>query len=297
MQQFEECNDALRVRAPAKINLSLLIAGKRPDGFHEIRTVMSKIDWMDELVFEPAEKEGIHLQCDGPCWAPDGEENLVYRACQMLYEHTGNQPRVKVTLIKNIPAGTGLGSASSDGAAALIGLNRFCNLNVSPDALADMAAALGSDVAFFLDGPLAFCTGRGEKIHKIDALFEFAALLILPDVTISTKKVYENYCHDPQYFEAKNDEINTFLRKKRVDSLGKICANMLEPTCFELYEELVGIKAGIESLGIKPICLSGSGSAMFHILDSPNGGRGIQYQHRIREKCHCKSIIVTNNEW
>ncbi|MHC4287641.1 MAG: 4-(cytidine 5'-diphospho)-2-C-methyl-D-erythritol kinase, partial [Planctomycetota bacterium] len=111
LEQFEHTANGLVVRAPAKINLSLLISGKRPDGFHGIETVMAKVSWYDELLFEPVQTEGINLICTGPHWAPEGEENLVHRACQMLYERAGLSPNVRVTLTKNIPAGTGLGSA------------------------------------------------------------------------------------------------------------------------------------------------------------------------------------------
>ena len=198
LSQFENTSNGLIVRAPAKINLSLLITGKRPDGFHGIETVMAKINWYDELLFEATDKEGIELICTGSYWAPDGEDNLVYRACQMLYERAGITPRIRVTLTKNIPAGTGLGSASSDCAAALMGLNKFANLDQPDSVLSEICAVLGSDINFFLGGPLAFCTGRGEKIQPIDKIFDFSAILLLPNLSVSTKEVYGNYPTNPE---------------------------------------------------------------------------------------------------
>ena len=88
-KQFETTENGLIVRAPAKINLSLLITGKRPDGFHGIETLMAKINWCDELLFEPGTSDGIELICTGPHWAPDGPENLVYRACDLLFQRAG----------------------------------------------------------------------------------------------------------------------------------------------------------------------------------------------------------------
>ena len=121
-KQIEEIGGGLLVRAPAKLNLSLLIAGKRDDGFHEIETVMAKIDLCDELFFEPGEdKGGIELICEGKYEAPMGHENLVYRACSMLCEAAGVSGSVKVTLKKNIPIGSGLGGGSSDAEAAAYG--------------------------------------------------------------------------------------------------------------------------------------------------------------------------------
>ena len=129
-RQFESLETGLLVRAPAKLNLSLLIAGRRPDGFHEIETIIAKINFFDELFIEPAEKGTIELKCSGPYWAPDGEDNLVYKACKKLLEFCKSNLSVKVHLTKNIPAGSGLGSASSDAAAALLGLNKLFNLDL-----------------------------------------------------------------------------------------------------------------------------------------------------------------------
>ena len=154
-EQFESVGSSLLVRAPAKINLSLLIAGKRPDGFHEIETIMAKVTWYDEILIEPGEKVGIELICKGPQWAPAGQENLVYKAAKMLLDNTSSSANVKITLTKNIPAGTGLGSASSDAAATLLGLNRYLKLNLNNKELSKFAAKLGSDAPFFLNGPLA----------------------------------------------------------------------------------------------------------------------------------------------
>ena len=214
LEQFEHTADGLVVRAPAKINLSLLITGKRPDGFHGIETLMAKVAWYDELFFEPAQTDGIDLVCTGSHWAPDGEENLVYRACRMLYDRAGRSPSVRITLTKNIPAGTGLGSASSDAAAALLGLNRFANLNQPLSVLNEICALLGSDINFFLGGPLAYCTGRGEKIHPMNEKFDFCAGLILPDLSVSTKDVYGNYIHTKKEYADLSAEINPLLRKK-----------------------------------------------------------------------------------
>ena len=187
-EQFETVKEGLLVRAPAKINLSLLVAGKRPDGFHEIETVMAKVNWYDEILIEPGLKADIELICQGPQWAPPGEDNLIYQAAKMLLNSCGVWTDIKVTLTKNIPAGSGLGSASSDAAATLIGLNQYMDFGLPNRELAKVAKLLGSDVAFFLDGPLAFCRGKGEKIRKLTKKFDFLALLILPDVSVSTKK-------------------------------------------------------------------------------------------------------------
>jgi len=296
-EQFLKTENGLLVRAPAKINLSLLIAGKRPDGFHEIETIMAKVNFYDQILIEQGKKAGIELICNGPEWAPEGEENLVHKAAKMLLESCGQGADIKITLTKNIPAGSGLGSASSDAATTLIGLNKYLALQLSIAELAKLAAQLGSDVAFFLDGPLAFCTRKGEKIKKLDENFNFLALLILPAVSASTKKVYANYKHNPALYKKLNTRINDLLVKNRIDLVLKVCANMLETSCFGLYKELADLKAKIESLGFGPLCLSGSGSAMFYIIDNSDIEKGRASKNILEEQTGCKSVMVSNNKW
>ena len=296
-KQITTVSNGLLVRAPAKINLSLLIAGKRPDGFHEIETVMAKVDFYDEILIEPGQKAGIELLCRGPHWAPEGKDNLVYQACEMLLNSSGQHADIKITLTNNIPAGSGLASASSDAAATLIGLNKYLNLELPNHRLAKLAEKLGSDVAFFLDGPLAFCTGKGEKIKKLTEIFDFSALLILPDVSVSTKKVYANYRHNPPLYEKLRNLINTHIEKNRFDLVSKMCANMLGISCFNLHRGLAELKASIESLGIGPLCLSGSGSALFLIVDRKEEERARKDKCKLDERIGCTSIIISNNMW
>ncbi len=294
--QFEQTDNGLLVRAPAKINLSLLITGKRPDGFHGIETLMAKINWYDELLFEPGQSEGIELICIGPHWAPDGEENLVYQACRKLMEKAGRNIPLRVTLTKNIPAGTGLGSASSDAASALLGLNKFANLNQPDDVLHEICASLGSDINFFLGGPLAYCTGRGEKIQQIDGKFDFSALLIIPSISVSTKSVYENYTHVLEVYHTLSEKINPLLAKKSVDSVAKMCANMLESACFRLNHDLKTLKETCERLCGTRVCLSGSGSAMY-VLVSEFDDKLLRLQRTLKTDCNCESRFINNNRW
>jgi len=296
-EQFETVGHGLLVRAPAKVNLSLLVAGKRPDGFHELETIMAKVNWYDEIIIEPGQKQGIELICSGPHWAPEGEENLIYRSAVMLLENQGISADIKITLTKNIPAGSGLGSASSDAAATLMGLNKYMDFQLPNRQLAKLAPQLGSDVAFFLGGPLAFCTGKGEKIKKLGKNFNFLALLILPNISVSTKKVYDNYKHNQPLYDKLSTQINICIPKKRFDLVVKMCANMLETSCFGLVEGLAELKAKIESLRIGHCCLSGSGSVMFCIIGSGDEEIAGQYKHKLEEKIGCESIIASNNRW
>jgi len=295
--QFESLKTRLLVRAPAKLNLSLLIAGKRPDGFHELETVMAKVDWCDEILIQPGDQRGIELRCDGPHWAPTGEDNLVYRAAEAVFETSGRTHNVRLTLTKNIPAGSGLGGASSDAAATLMGLNICFDLKLTDDQLTDMAARLGSDVAFFLGGPLALCTGRGEKTANLPGHFEFTALLVLPDINVSTPKVYANYRHDPKQYRHLSQRANEYLKKNRIDLVAKMCANMLQASCYHVFKELGELKEVVEAFGVGPVCLSGSGSTLFFIVEDTDSERLALLQDLIASKTGYCSTVVRNSRW
>jgi len=297
MEQFEPCGNGLVMRAPAKLNLSLLIAGKRPDGFHEIETVMAKIGWYDEIRIEAGRTPGIEMVCAGPRWAPPDRTNLVYRAAELILAEAGRRVDVRLTLVKNIPAGSGLGSASSDAAATLLGLDRHLHLDLAPERLAQMAAQLGSDVPFFLGGPLAYCTGRGEKMTALSGPFPFTALLILSDVNSSTKEVYGNYRHDPVRYQCLHDAVAGLLAENRVDSVARMCVNMLQRSCFDLYEELGERKRAIESLDMGPVYLSGSGSTMFLLFDNADMEHLETARRTIADKTGCAGMVVRNNPW
>src|SRR4030042_4359361 len=114
-EQITTIENGLSVLAPAKSNLSLLIAGKRADGYHEIETIVGKVNFFDELLIQQGQKSGVELICEGPQWAPDGEDNLVYKAAMLFFAHCDIRADISITLTKNIPAGSGLGSARRGG--------------------------------------------------------------------------------------------------------------------------------------------------------------------------------------
>ncbi len=294
--QFEFVNGALLARAPAKVNLYLLVADKRPDSFYNIETMMAKITFYDELLFETDRTEGIELVCSG-LWSPAGGDNLVYKTCDIFYQTVNKKPSVKITLTKNIPAGSGLGGASSDAATTLLALNRLYQEPVAASRLFSMASELGSDVPFFLSGPQALCSGRGEKILKMDNIFSFLALVVLPNLSVSTKMVYDDFKVDLPLFGALKEQIKPLLLKNRVDLVQKMCANMLAKTCFALNNKLALLKTEIENICQLPALLSGSGSALFVVLADKDYRKATILQREIESSLGCNCIIVFNNKW
>ncbi|OHB55689.1 MAG: 4-(cytidine 5'-diphospho)-2-C-methyl-D-erythritol kinase [Planctomycetes bacterium GWF2_42_9] len=295
LPQFENINDGLLARAPAKINLSLLIADKRPDGYHNLETVMAKIALYDELFFEIAKTAKLELVCKGN-WSPEGKNNLVYKAAELFYKTIGKEPDARITLTKNIPAGSGLGGASSDAATVILALNKLHKNLLTESQMYEICAQLGSDVSFFLNGPLAICTGRGEKVEKIAKKFDFSLILFLPSVNISTKRVYENYKVDMELFNSLSRQIREYVTNDKIELIPKMCANMLAKTCFVLDNSLALLQVKIQDFTKLPVCLSGSGSALFVISDGKNY-QLIDILRRDLKSHNCNCTIVFSNEW
>lgn len=181
----------LRAEALAKTNFRLEVLGKRPDGFHEIDTILQTIDLADVLEVAPASR-GITLECSDPSIPSDGR-NLVVRAAELLRRELGVSSGAAIRLEKRIPAGGGLGGGSADAAIALLLLARLWEIDADVPALAAMGAALGSDVPFFFTGGTARGRGRGERIDPLPDAPSRALILVVPPFSISTAEVYSRW--------------------------------------------------------------------------------------------------------
>lgn len=188
-QGGEAPGQMITLHAPAKVNLTLEVLGKRPDGYHEIRSLMQAIDLCDTLTVEPAQ----HIDIVCPALDLPVENNLVTRAARLLAEATGCRKGARITVEKRIPAAGGLGGGSSDAAAALLGLNRLWSLGLSLARLADMASLLGSDVPFFVYGGTALAEGRGEKVTPVEGMSRHWLVLLSPPIPGLEKKTAKLY--------------------------------------------------------------------------------------------------------
>lgn len=154
----------MHLLAPAKINWFLHVGNKRADGYHDILSLIQFIDLYDEIEIEPHNSEIIvETELNIP-----QDENIAYKVASKLKKESGHKDGAKIKIKKNIPLGAGLGGGSSDGASTLIGLNKLWNLDLSIERLSEIGAAVGSDIAFFLNGPAAIVSGRGEVVERID---------------------------------------------------------------------------------------------------------------------------------
>ena len=188
---------SLTLRPPAKINLSLRVGGHRPDGFHDVRTLLQSIALSDRLV-ATARRGPFALDVRG-AGVPADRTNLVWRAAEAVWRALGRSgdPRdVRLTLEKQVPVGAGLGGGSADAAATLVGLNRIWNARRTLPDLARLAAELGADVPFFLHGGTAIGLGRGDELYPVDDIRRFGVVIVKPSFAVATVEAYRWFDED-----------------------------------------------------------------------------------------------------
>lgn len=244
----------------AKINLGLSVTSKRTDGFHNIETVFLPIGLCDVLEFVESTEGRTKLTVSGTCLEGTSEDNLVYRAWSLMNKNYGVPP-VSIHLHKVIPTGAGLGGGSADAAFMLKGLNEFFKCGADIKKLELMAAALGSDCAFFIRNTAAFAEGRGEILHPVQInLSIHKVLLINPGIHVSTREAYEGV--QPQLPQVSLNE----LSKLDKSEWQRTIQNDFEVSVFKKHPEIASIKEKLIEAGAVYAAMSGSGSTVFGIF-------------------------------
>jgi 4-diphosphocytidyl-2-C-methyl-D-erythritol kinase len=282
---------ALRVWAPAKINLNLLVGPAGQDGYHAIDSLVAKVTLYDAVDLLPRRDGRISFSCEGEDCGPD-EQNLAHRAARLLADHARPAVGADVRLGKAIPPGRGLGGGSSDAAAVLEGLNRLWELSLPTGELAALAAELGSDVPLFLNGPSARITGRGEAVRPL-AVREFLAVLHLPPVACATGEVYAAFDREPtEAAEQLAPKLlerqppsrwRTALVNQLADAAGGVC-----PGFREAHERLA---AAVRL----PVHVTGSGSGSFVLCDDEPEAAGVWAKLPADLRADC--LLVRRNDW
>jgi 4-diphosphocytidyl-2-C-methyl-D-erythritol kinase len=257
----------LEVLAPAKLNLFLEILGKRPDGYHDLESLMVTVDLHDTLTFIDDPSGQITLRCDDPT-LPTGPDNLVVKAAMRLKAASGTDRGVAIDLKKAIPAQAGLAGGSSDAASTLVGLDQLWGLNTTSEVLDTLAAEIGSDVAFFRQGPVAVCRGRGEIVDPWPIFEPIHFVLICPPVGISTAEVYRNVV--PPDAPKGIGGVLEALEAGDLSALGRRLFNRLQPVAERLEPSLGAVSAALAGLGssLDGYLMSGSGSAYFGLASN-----------------------------
>jgi 4-diphosphocytidyl-2-C-methyl-D-erythritol kinase len=262
----------LEKQSPCKVNLLLNILGKRADGFHELETVMHPVAVFDGLMFEKAGC-GLELTCSEPT-LPTDSRNLVYRAASLFLETARIKDGLRLHLEKRIPLAAGLGGGSGNAAITLAGLNELFGSPLAPGQLVSIAAALGSDVPFFLQTSPALATGRGEKIQPLapfPALRGGAFMLVHPGFGIATAWAYQQLARFPEALHGKPgraQQLISALETGDMKAAGAELYNSLEAPALVKYPLLALFQEFLRANGAPATLMSGSGSTTFAVLPS-----------------------------
>lgn len=255
----------LRFRAPAKTNLFLEVRGKRPDGFHELDTVFAELELADDLEVAAAPPGVLEVLCHGDPTVPSGPENLVWKGADALRQRLGKPGLgARVEIRKHVPSGGGLGGGSSDAALALVALDRLWGARLGSHGLAEVAARIGSDCAFFVEGGLQRGRGRGEQLEPL-ALppRPLDLVLVLPGIPCPTPAVYKALApHLPEGPPREPTALLDALAAGDVARVGRELWNRLEAPCFELFPAVREAKEDLARRGLVGTLLSGSGSTV-----------------------------------
>jgi 4-diphosphocytidyl-2-C-methyl-D-erythritol kinase len=283
-------------KSPCKVNLLLNILGRRPDGFHELETVMQPVNVCDEMSFERGGK-GIQLTCSHP-ELPTDSRNLVYRAAASFLAAANISDGVRIHLQKNLPLAGGIGGGSANAAVTFSALNELFGVPLPPEKLHELAAALGSDVPFFLYDKPALATGRGEKIQPLEpfpALRGKSVLLVHPGFGISTLWSYQNLARFPAALNGKPGRAQQLTAKLQTNDWPAVADafyNSLEAPAFDKFPVLALYREFLCENGALTALMSGSGSTTFAIVETLAAAESLADKFKSKFGQNCWTAVV-----
>jgi len=285
----------MRLLAPAKINLFLKVLGKRPDGYHELFTLMCPVSLYDEIVLGfHAEEMTLNVSCSDPA-VPEDETNTAYKAASRFFKAIETTPGVDIHIEKRIPIGAGLGGGSSDAAAVLTGLNRHYGSPLSQRRLIELAATVGADVPFFILQKPAIATGIGETLEPFDGLNHLTAcsvLLIYPGIEVSTARIFESTNLGLTNCEKIHKQ---FGSKETAFDASLHIYNDLEPISSSLFPEIQTAKEALLSGGAVGAAMSGSGSTVFGLFAEPETAEAVHRSIQTKKpdwRLYCVKLVL-----
>ncbi len=279
-------------RAYAKINLSLDVTGKRPDGYHEVRMVMQTVDIFDTLTFEKAES-GIAIDVGGSHLPADGD-NLIYKAAKAVMDKCGVTDGVSISLDKHIPIAAGMAGGSSDAAAALRGVNRLFECGLTNDELREIGVKIGADVPYCVEGGTVLAEGIGEKLTFLSPLSEYVLAVAKPKRGVSTGNIYKSL--DEIFDTVTHPDVDAMLDafKNSGDfSFTKYLGNVLEYVTVPLCPEVDEIKKIFADEGSCGTLMTGSGPTVFAFFENENKAQEAIDKVRESGMCLDEELFVT----
>jgi 4-diphosphocytidyl-2-C-methyl-D-erythritol kinase len=284
---------AVRVWTPAKVNLFLEVLARRPDGYHELATLMMAVSLYDTLEFTEEKTGATSLHCDHPSLST-GPENLICRAVQLARRESGRSDGVGIRLWKRIPMAAGLAGGSSDAAATLAGLNRLWRLGWDRSKLIRLGSELGSDVSFFLAAPAAWCTGRGEQIEPLRLGRPLVLVLVKPPMGLATADVFRGMAVPTE--PRSGAAIRQAAASGDVRELGRQLHNRLQPAAERLCPAVADLFARLAGLGPVGQLMTGSGSTVFALCRHPGEALSIACAlHSARDELGGARVFVVRS--
>lgn len=281
--------DIVKRKAYAKVNLGLDVVRRREDGYHEVKMIMQNIGIHDELTFQKQE-EGISLKIDRVDLPTDGN-NLIYRAAKLIKEEYGIVEGVRITLKKRIPIAAGLAGGSTDAAAVFKGMNELFNLGMTQEKMCELGVRIGADVPYCIMGGTALAEGIGEKLTPLPAAPGAIVLLAKPDISVSTKDVYQNLNVPELKVHPDIDGMTKAIIRHDLDGVIERMDNVLESVTIKMHPVIDEIKNHMKEQGALRAMMSGSGPTVFGIF--ANQSQAAEAYMALKETGLAKDLVVT----
>ncbi|MBX7289264.1 4-(cytidine 5'-diphospho)-2-C-methyl-D-erythritol kinase [Clostridium chauvoei] len=255
----------MKVKAYAKVNISLDVVGKREDGYHLLRMIMQNIDLYDEVTIEK-QKEGISLKCNKH-YIPIDERNLAYKAAQLFKDTYKIKSGVCINIKKNIPVAAGLAGGSTDAAAVFKVMNDLFNINAPEEELMELGLKLGADIPYCIKGGTALCEGVGEIVTSLKPFKNKILVLVKPPFGVSTKCVYQEFNLAKAINHPKTEELITAMNRDDLGFVSNNMKNLLENVTLRKHKIIIGIKEEMKAQGAIGSMMSGSGPSVFGFFE------------------------------
>ena len=298
--------EQLKLKAYAKINLSLDVVRRRPDGYHDVKMIMQTVDLYDVIMMEKVES-GIHTTVEmGKSFAADStkenagnvseelpadENNLIYKAAKLVMDRKNITEGVKIHLQKNIPIAAGMAGGSTDAAAVFRGMNQLFSLGMSTEELKEMAVKIGADVPYCIEGGTQLSEGIGEILTPIQGIPDFYLLIAKPDISVSTKYVYENLHLEELSSHPDVDGMAEAIKNGSLDGIVSRLENVLESVTVKKYPVIGEICAFMKQHGAENALMSGSGPTVFGIYTEKQSAE--EAAELLKKENLAKQIFVT----
>lgn len=283
--------DKLELKALGKVNLGLDILGKKENGYHEVRMVMQTVYLYDRVILERSRTTGIRIETNLK-FLPVNENNIAYKAAELLKNEFGIDEGIKIILDKHIPVAAGMAGGSSNAAAVLFGMNRMYGLGLSEEELKKRGVNLGADVPYCIMRGTVLAEGIGEKLTPLPSIPKCYVLIAKPPLSASTETVYEKY---DALSQVEHPDIDGIIQGLETGDIGRVASgmgNVLEQVMLKEYPIIAQIKKAMLDLGALGALMSGSGPTVFGLFDSRSQAR--MAARKIKSRNLTRQAYVTN---